>query len=185
MFIMKKLFLIPIFILALFSFSSCEEDHLNPLPEKVIGQYMKLDIKTREIDIRDMETAAFTGTLSNPSGDVVKYDLFVRRRTGGFLTGDYVLLQTITSFPHELRITPQMLADALSVNVSDLLNTDVFAFFAYSYDAEGNKAGYLNLARIIQITPAMEQGYRFNTALTDNPTALDAEIPYNNYLVAP
>lgn len=182
---MKKLFLLPIFLLVAFSFSSCEEDHLNPLPEKVLGQYMKLDIKTRELDMKDLENTAFGGTLSNPSGNVAKYELFVRRRTGGFLTGDYVLLQTITSFPHELRVTPQMLATALNVNVSELLNTDVFAFFAYSYDAAGNRAGYLNLARIIQITPGMEQGYRFNTRLNMNPIALDADTPYNNYEVSP
>lgn len=182
---MKKLFLLPIFLLVAFSFSSCEEDHLNPLPEKVAGQYMKLDIKTREMDMKDIENTAFTGTLSNPSGNVVKYELFVRRRTGGFLTGDYALMQTITSFPHELRITPQMVATALNLNVSDLANTDVFTFFAYSYDAQGKKAGYLNLARIIQITAAMEQGYKFNTRLIMNPLPLDAEVPYDNHQANP
>lgn len=186
MIIMKKLFLLPLLLLVAFSFSSCEEDHLNPLPEKVLGQYMKLDIKSREMDMRDMENANFGGTLSNPSGNVVKYELYVRRRTTGrFLTSDYVLLQTITSFPHELRITPQMLATALNVNVSELLDADVFGFFAYSYDAQGNRAGYLNLARIIQVTPGMQQGYRFNTKLTLTPTAFDADTPYNNYEVSP
>lgn len=177
---MKKLFLIPIFILAVFA-SSCEEDHLNPLPEKVSGQYMKLDITTREIDMNNPETAEFKGTLSNPSGNVVKYELFVRRRTGNFIHGDYVLMQTITSFPYELRITPQMIATALNIDVSQLALEDGFTFFAYSYDAAGKKAGFINLARIIQITGAMEQGYKFNTRMTKSPFAPDAEVPYNNH----
>ena len=183
---MKKLFLLPIFLLVAFSFSSCEDDDLNPLPTKVSGQFMKLDIKTREMDVSNPETAAFTGTLSNTSGDVVKYELYVRRRTGNFLTGDYVLMQTITSFPYELKITPQMVATALNVDVSDfIVDSDVFTFFAYSYDAEGNKAGYINLARILQVTASMNQGYKFNTRITKTPLPLDAEVPYDNHQTNP
>jgi hypothetical protein len=183
---MKKLFFLPVFIFAAASFLSCEDDNLNPLPELVKGQYMKLDIKTREMDFNDLNNAAFTGTLSDPSGTIVKYDLFVRRRdASGFLTGDYTFMQTINSFPYELSITPQMVATALGLEVSQLQNGDVYTFFGYSYDAAGNKAGYINLARTLQVTATMEQGYKFNTDLTNNPLPLDAEVPYNNHLTAP
>lgn len=183
---MKKLFFLAVIIFAAFSISSCEDDSTNPLPEMVNGQYMKLDIKTREMDFDDLETTAFTGTLSNPSGNVVKYELYVRRRdASGFLTGEYTLMQTITSFPYELSITPQQVATALGLNVSDLQNGDVYTFFAYSYDANGNKAGYANLARILQVTAAMEQGYKFNTQLYNLPLPLDAEVPYDNHQANP
>lgn len=183
---MKKIFLLSVFAFMAIGFSSCEDDDLNPLPEKVAGQYMKLDIKTRQMDMRDMSTAAFTGTLINTSGNVVKYDLYVRRRDpSGFLTGDYTFMTSITTFPYELRITPQMVADALDLDVSQLQNGDVYTFFAYSYDASGKKAGYANLARVLQITATMEQGYKFNTSLTDNPIPLDSPEPYDNHQANP
>ncbi|MFT3793852.1 hypothetical protein [Flavobacterium sp.] len=183
---MKKLFLLPIAFLMAFGVSSCEDDSTNPLPEKVAGQYMKLDIETREMDFDELSTTAFTGILSNPSGNVVKYDLYVRRRDPSqFLTGDYVYMQSITTFPYNLRITPQMVATALGLNVSDLQDGDVYTFFAYSYDASGHKAGYMNLARINQITASMEQGYKFNTRLFNTPIPLDAEVPYNNHEANP
>ena len=182
---MKKLFFLPVFVFIAFSFLSCEDDSLNPLPEKVSGQYMKLDIKTRQMNVNDISNTAFTGTLSNPSGNVVKYELYVRRRdASGYLTGNYVLMQTITSFPYELKITPQMIADTYGLNVADLKQSEVYTFFAYSYDAAGNKAGYINLARILQVTAAMEQGYKFNTSL-DVPLPLDAEVPYDNHQANP
>src|SRR6476620_6442682 len=179
---MKKLFFLPVFIVAFFSLISCEDDALNPLPTKVSGQYMKLDIKNRQMDFTDIANAAFTGTLSDTSGKVVKYELFVRRRDAScFLTGDYTLMQTITSFPYELRITPQMVADALGLAVSDLEDGDVYTFYAYSYDAAGNKVGYSNLARILQVTGTMKQGYKFNTNLTSTPFPADAPVPYDNH----
>jgi hypothetical protein len=183
---MKKLFLLSVFVFAALGLLSCEDDNLNPLPELVKGQYMKLDIKTREMNYTDLTNTAFTGTLSDPSGTVVKYDLYVRRRdASGFLTGDYVFMKSITSFPYELSITPEMVATALNLQVSDLQAGDVYTFFAYSFDASGNKAGYINLARILQVTATMEQGYKFNTALSVTPLPLDAEVPYNNHLTSP
>ena len=182
---MKKFFFLPVFIFVAFSFLSCEDDSLNPLPEKVAGQFMRLEIKTRIMDVNDMANAEFSGTLSNTSGNVVKYELYVRRRDDqGALTGDYVLMQTINSFPYNLRITPQMIADTYGLNVSDLKKGEVYTFFAYSYDAFGNKAGYLNLARIIQVTAGMQQGYKFNTTLND-PFPVNAEVPYDNHQANP
>jgi hypothetical protein len=166
---MKRVFLLPVFIFIAFSFISCEDEDLSPLPVKVSGQFMKLDIKTKQLHFDDFENAAFTGTLSNPSGDVVKYELFVRRYDkDNFLTSDYVPLLTVTSFPYELVITPQMIADALGLQVSDLKESEKYAFYANSYNANGNKANYSSMARIIQVTDTMEQGYRFNTDLSNN-----------------
>lgn len=179
---MKKLFLLPVFILMASIFSSCEDDSTNPLPEEIGGQFMKLDIQTREMDFNNIDATAFGGVLSNPSNNVVRYELFVRRRDHlGFLTGDYVPLTTITSFPYQLAITPQMLATALGMQVSEFSNADKFIFIAYSYDANGNKSGYSNLARIIQVTDTMEQGYRFNTQLIKDPKPFDTVDPYDNH----
>jgi hypothetical protein len=185
---MKKLFFLPAFLFLAFGFSSCEDEDLSPLPEQVSGQYMRLDIDPhhRQLNSTDLENTYFGGMLSNPSGTVVRYELFVRRRDGsGFLTGDYLPMLTVNSFPYDLRITPQMIATAVGIEVSDLDEGDVYTFFAYSYDANGHRAGYANLARINQVTNTMEQGYKFNTDLTPTPKPFDSDDPYNNHQAAP
>lgn len=153
------------------SLFSCEEDKTkNPLPVRVEGQFVKLEINSRYMLLPEIETTSFGGLLTDTSGKIVKYDLYVRR-TGadGYVLNDYVLFKTITSFPHNLSITPSQLATALSMNVSDFKEGDLFRFKAYSYDANGVKAGYDNLTRILQTTDALNQGYKFNTSLLNAP----------------
>lgn len=182
---MKRIFYLPILILALFSFSSCEDDSKNPLPERVSGQFIKLDIDRfhRQLDNKDIANTYFAGILSNPGGTVVKYDLSVRRRDGGGIeTGDYVPLLSVNSFPYELKITPAMIAEALGLSLSDLQAGDFYRFYGVSYDANGNAANYTSLSALNRTTDAMEQGYRFNTNLTDAPDVVkdDGTAPYDN-----
>jgi hypothetical protein len=169
---MKKLFFLPISFVALLFFS-CTEDGLSPLPVKTEGQFIKLEIRdqTKQLDLNNINTTAFGGTLSTPGNNIVKYDLYVRRSDGvnGQITGDYVLLQTITSFPFELSITPAQIAEALGIPVTSLNDGDFYRFLGYSYDAAGTKTGYLNLSRSVQVAKAVQQGYRFNTELTSTP----------------
>ena len=174
---MKKLFLLPVLALFLTSLSSCEDESLNPLPVMVPGQYVRLDIDDshKQMDFNDIQNTYFGGMLSVPANNVVKFDLMVRRSVSGELTSDYVPLMTITSFPYDLKITPQMVATALGVQVADLKDGDLYRFYGYSYDANGKVATYRNLSSLNQSTPAMEQGYRFNTELTSTPDEI-----YNN-----
>jgi len=180
---MKKIFLIPILIITFLSVSSCEDDSKNPLPEQVVGQYMKLDVDRyhRQMLYTDINNTYFGGILSNPGGTVVKFDLMVRRSVNDNETSDYVPLMTINSFPYDLKITPAMVAQALGLQVTDLKDGDFFRFYGYSYDANGNVATYSNLSSLNRSTQAMEQGYRFNTNLTSTPVGTgDNDEPYNN-----
>lgn len=172
---MKKIFFLS--LIAFLSLASCEDESLNPLPEKITGQYMKLDVVNRQLII-DAADPSFGGLLTDTSGKVVKYELFVRRTDYlGFTLNDYALCKTITAFPHELKVTIPELALALNVNESDLKIGDSFRFLGYSYDASGNKSGFLQLATIIQSTATMEQGYKFNTSITNAATF---DPTYNN-----
>lgn len=153
-------------LLAFLSLTSCEEDSLDPLPTKVAGQFVKMDIIQRTMESNFLETTAFRATLSTPGNNIVKYDLFVRRRNpNGFNTSNFVLLKTITSFPHDLVVTPQDIANALGVDRSTLENSDNYRFVGYSYDANGAKAGYNNLAASWRVVDAMKQGYRWTVNL--------------------
>src|SRR6187402_589941 len=102
--IMKnKLFLLLFSVVAL-SFSSCEQDEsLDPLPLKVDGQYVRLDVSSDRLNFNDLPNAYFGGTLSTPSNNIAKYELYIRRETGSGVTADYVLYTTVTSFPYVLR----------------------------------------------------------------------------------
>lgn len=176
---MKRFFLIPVLLLALFSISSCEDDSKDPLPEQVAGQFVRLDVDRyhRQMLYTDLDNTYFGGILSTPGNNVVKYDITVRRNEAM----NYVPLMTITEFPYDLRITPAMLAQALGIQVSDLRDGDFFRFYGYSYDANGKVATYRNLSSLNQSTPEMEQGYRLNTNLTSNPLPTgDNDEPYDN-----
>jgi hypothetical protein len=182
---MKKLLSISVFLISMaFCFSCQTDESLDPLPTKVDGQFMKLEINPlkKELLLADINNTQFEGLLSNTSGTVVRYELFIRRRTAiGFLTSDYVPFRTITSFPNDLIITPADIAATFNIPVTDLQDSEVYGFLAYSYDAAGNKVGYSNLSRTVQTTPGLNQGYKFNTRMTLIPDAAG----YNNHASNP
>lgn len=161
-------------------FSSCEKDEsVDPRPDLIAGQYIRLNVLNNSIDFNNIQTSAFVGEITNPSNTVVKYELFIRRRSAnGINTSDFVLYKSITSFPYLLSVSAQDIADALGVNVSELQDGDIYRFIGYSYDANGVQSGYLNLSRTVQTTPSMKQGYRFSTNLS---STIDPDNPFNNY----
>ena len=67
--------------IALFSilFISCEDESLSPLPVKVEGNFVKIDIKSRQLDFNNINNTYFGGPISIASGDVVKLEMFVVR----------------------------------------------------------------------------------------------------------
>lgn len=173
---MKKIFFLSL-LSFVFTFSSCEDESLSPLPIKVEGQFVKFNIANKQFDLADLDHTTFGGTLVSTAGNIVKYELFVRRTNGnGDVTGDYVLLQTITSFPYELVLTPVQIATALGITVADLQAGDRYSFLGFSYDGNGKKVGFANLSRSVQIANFVEQGYKFNTQLS---TPVDPD--YNNH----
>ena len=175
---MKKLFFLPL-IAVFLAFSSCDQDEsLDPRPVMVGGNFIRLDITSKRFNFDDIENTHFVGMLTNPSGKVVKYNLYVRKRDiNGFAT-EFKPLTTITTFPHELRVTPADVANALGVPLNTLIKADSFRFYAESFDAEGNRADYSSLSATIQGAVFMRQGYRFVTEMASN---LNINDEYDNY----
>lgn len=175
---MKKIFLIC--FLASF-ISSCEQDEsLDPRPLIVPGQYITLDIKLFDnfIDAYNINTSAFKGTLASPGGNIVKYELFIRRKNsiGNYENGDFALFRTITSFPYLLEIKSQDIADFYDIDISEVKRGETYEFLAYSYDSNGVKSGYTNLSGVVKTTESMKQGYRFKTGIE-----YGIEDDYKNY----
>lgn len=182
---MKKIFLLPFFIMLLFTFTACEtQDALDPRPVINAGQYVRLDITKRLFSIDHLNETLFGGSLTTPGGNVVKYELFVRRaNSSAVVTGNYVKLLTVTSFPSEISITPEMIATALGITTSDLQYGDVYRFLGYSYDANGNVADYNSLSATVKSQEGMKQGYKFMTTMSQDTNIIseNLETTFNNY----
>lgn len=178
---MKKIFLFSILGLSLFSFSSCEkDDSLDPRPVLVDGNFMRLDITSRKINFDDLSNSYFGGILTNPGGKTVEYNLSVRRTdTDTNLSGEFVHLKTITTFPYELRITAQEIADKVGLPLSGLKSGDVIRFVGEAKDSQGRITNFYNLSPTIQSNQAFyKEAFRFGTYIVP-AASLNSPTPDN------
>lgn len=180
---MKRIFFLPVILAILVSFTGCEKDEsLDPLPLVVNGQFMRLDITRDRIDANNLDTSSFGGMLTNPSNDVVRYELLVRIIRADRGISEYIPLETLTSFPQDLSINAQKveaayLAFGMPVTVQ---NGDVLKFIAYSYNSQGVRVAYRDLSSTVRSEAGYKQAYKFNTFVVTN---LQLEI--NNYQTTP
>ncbi len=182
---MKKIFFLPVILAVVFSFSGCEKDEsLDPRPLLVQGQFMRLDIVRDRIDAGNLETSSFGGMLTNPSNDVVRYELFVRLVRGNVGISEYISVDTLTSFPQELAITAQDIEDAYAAIGTNVIvqQGDVFRFIAYSYNSQGVRVAFRDLSTTVRTEPGYKQAYKFNTSVQ---AGSGLETEYSNYESAP
>ena len=183
---MKRILLLPIFMVLLLSFNSCQkDDSLDPRPVIVSGSFMRLVITNKRLNFDDLNNTSFGGLLTNPGGTVVKYNLYVRRTDiFGYSPEEFKLVKTITSFPAQLAVTPADIATALGIAVTDLQFGEVYRFYGEAYDAAGVRTDYYNLSTTIQSNPNYYfQAFRFGTDMTDtahNDALSNAN--FNNYI---
>jgi len=182
---MKKIFYLTVFVLAVFNFSSCEtEDARDPRPVIVGGQYVRLDITDKMLASEHIDDTQFGGTLSTPAGNVQRYVLKVRRKNpNGVTTGNYVELLTVNTFPYQLKVTPQMIADAIGIPVTSLERGDVYVFFGEAYGFDGTKTNYNSLSATVKAQAGMKQAFRFITTLETDANIANSYETYNNYLL--
>ena len=169
---MKKIF----YFLVCFSLIliSCEkDDSLDPRPDLVPGQFVKLDIIKPLIDANNLSTSSFVGTLSTPSNNVDKYELYVSRRNAFGFVSDFVLYETITTFPHELKVNASKLTTS---GIPTILDSDILRFYGKSYK-DGNVCDYNSLSATVKSQKSLKQGYKFFVPVTSNIT----DIPENQY----
>lgn len=191
---MKKI-LFTICALTLLSvLSSCEKDQsLDPRPQLVGGQFVRLELTyehkflianqnpaSPDFTSQEIEDQYFGGKLTNPSGNVKTYNLYVKRVDLFNLSSEYKLVKTITSFPTELKVTLSDIASALGITVDDIRPLETFYFYGESFDANGNRAAFNNLSATVQSAPTMFQGYRFR-ARTFSKSELLVPANYREY----
>lgn len=155
---MKRIFL----LLMTVAFFSCEDESRIPTPDRVEGAFVFIDKTKPVIDVTQIATSTFEGVLNNPSGNVVKYDLYVRRVSGG-VAGDYALLESITSFPYNLSVSAGEVATVLGLQLSDILPGDRFDFWAETFDTNNVKTTFNELSSFAQAEVGIKQAYQYNT----------------------
>lgn len=156
--------------------SSCEKDQsLDPRPQLVSGQFVRLELTydhkyliakssaviNPEFTDAEIQDHYFGGMLTNPSGNVKTYNLYVKKVDLYNNSTEYKLVKTVTSFPYDLRVTLADIASALGLTVNDIKALETFYFYGESFDAKGNRAAFNNLSATVQSAPTMFQGYRF------------------------
>ena len=167
---MKKIFkFIPLAIITLF-FVACQDKDKDPWEvngnDGPFGSFIRLDITTAAVlDVTNIATTSFGGTLTNPSNNVASWSLEVRRVSGGAVS-DYFPLVTVTSFPAEFSATPASLAALFGLTAGDLIPGDRFDFEATSIGTNGEIVTFDDFASNLGGNPGMAQGYRFVTFLS-------------------
>ena len=173
---MKKSFSLFILLISAFVFQSCEKDEsLDPRAPIVSGMFARIDITSKVINPNDFSNSYFAGVLTNPSGKIVKYNLYVRKSDGIGSTNS-VLFKSITTFPYELKIYAADLQAATNLPVE---NGNNYFFWAESFDKDGNRADYYSLSSTVQGAPGMKQAYRFYTTIFDYSSD---PIGYNDFV---
>jgi hypothetical protein len=182
---MKKIFIIPVLAILSLSFVSCEKDQsLDPLPVLISGSYVRLDITKKRLNFDDLANTSFGGSLTTPGGQVAKYNLYVRRTDQfGSSFGDFKLVKSITSFPTELNITPQDIATALDIPLTEIKFADIYRFYGESFDFAGKRTDFYNLSQTIQSNQAFyKEAFRFGTDVTDTSGMDIGELAgFDNY----
>jgi hypothetical protein len=167
---MKNIFkLIPLAVITLL-FTACGDINKEPLEangnDGPFGTFVRLDITSAAVlDVTNIATTSFGGTLTNPSNNVASWTVEVRRVSNGGAS-DYFPLVTITSFPAEFSTTPADLAAVFGLAVTDLIPGDRFDFEATSIGNNGEIVTFDDFGPNLQGNPAQAQGYRFNTFLS-------------------
>jgi len=103
---------------------------LDPRSDLVPAQFVKLDIVSPFIDANHLDTSSFVGIISTPSNNVDKYELYVARRNSFGFVSDFVLYETITTFPYQVTVNAQKLAEA---GIPVIANSDNLRFLGKSY----------------------------------------------------
>jgi hypothetical protein len=164
---------------------SCTKDESKiPTPTIVLGEYVRLDITKRVMNFSKLNDTFFGGTITTPGNNIESFTFKVKQKNDNVFAGDYKIIPiTINNFPFELKITPQIFATALGLNVTDLKVNDIFLLSGEAITKDGKTLNYNNLSSVVRSQPAMKQAYRISTAFASNDIDyIDKSLKYDNYL---
>ena len=155
---------IAIILLAAMAFA-CETPMLINPDDVEKGIYVTLEIGNTNINSDDIAGTPITGTFDNPSNNVASHDVYVKRiyDDGGSET-DYVLLESITTFPYDFSVDGNELAALFGVPVEETF-ANFYQFNCIATGTNGQTADYDNLHNDLIGSAEQLQGFRFRAAV--------------------
>ncbi|MEO0527222.1 MAG: hypothetical protein AAFZ89_08355 [Bacteroidota bacterium] len=114
------------------------------------------------IDATALEGVVFSATVDDPADNVAEWEVQVRKLRGND-TVPLAPLTTISSFPSQLEITGQELADVLGIEASEIQPGDNVQFVATSTGLDGRRLTFAQLSSDLFGQPEQRQAYEFNS----------------------
>ena len=161
---MKIIRFLVISILVVLAYSCTEPMLLNP-QETPRGIFVTYDAISWNINSEDIAGTPVTGTFDAPANNVASHDVYVKRLyDDGASETDYILLKTITEFPHDFSVDGNELAALFGVPVEETF-ANFYTFNCEAKGADGQIATYEDLEGELIAYPAQKQGFRFQAAV--------------------
>lgn len=155
---------ITILLLTVLAFG-CETPMLIDPADVEKGLYVTLEIGNTNINSDDIAGTPITGLFDNPSGNVASHDVYVKRiYDDGASESDYLLLETITSFPYHFSVTGDQLASLFGLAVVETY-ANFYQFNCIATGKNGQVADYDNLHNDLIGSAEQLQGFRFRGAV--------------------
>jgi len=155
---------IAIILLAVMAFG-CETPMLINPDDVDKGIYVTLVIGNTNINSDDIAGTPITGTFDSPTNNVASHEVYVKRiYDDGASESDYVLLETITTFPYEFSVDGNELAALFGVPVEETF-ANFYQFNCEATGTNGQIADYDNLHNDLIGSAEQLQGFRFRGAV--------------------
>ena len=144
---------------------SCETPMLINPDEVPRGIYVTFVPGNTNINSEDIEGTPITGTFDVPASNVASHSVYVKRLyDGGDSETDYVLLETITTFPYDFSVDGNELAALFGVPVEETF-ANFYTFNCEATGTNGALATYDKLHNDLIGSAEQLQGFRFRGAV--------------------
>jgi len=146
-------------------FSSCNDDDDNT-PDLPTAAFVTMENRTEFFTLSNLSSLSFEADLSDATGDVKSYELFVDLVRGEETTKGQKLI-TITEFPESVSIPTTEIVSSLGLDISEIQEGDVFLFYGITIsETDVRSQGYPEDQRTVS-----------NSVLQDPKQALLFEVP--------
>ncbi len=144
---------------------SCETPMLINPDEVPRGIYVTFVPGNTNINSEDIAGTPITGTFDVPANNVASHSVYVKRLyDGGDSETDYVLLETITTFPYDFSVDGNELAALFGVPVEETF-ANFYTFNCEATGTNGALATYDKLHNDLIGSAEQLQGFRFRGAV--------------------
>ncbi len=159
------LFLSTLMVLSSSLFISCEDDEKDPFiieeQEENFAPYVRIVVSTPVVDATALDGVVYSGVVDIPRENVASWDVQIRKIRGAD-TIPYAPLATFTSFPSDLDLTGQDIADALGIPTTEIQPGDNIQFNAVSTGTGGGTLRFEDLGPDLFGQPEQRQAFFFN-----------------------